>query len=1168
MKSVIYFLLYLIFILNQSAAQVFSDMLEDAIRSANPGEKIRAVIKMNGEIDVEDLKARTEGISKSEARAVVIAEFDNIVQTYQKDLLDYLVIMKDEGNVDNFISIAITNKIVIEATTDVFEEIRSRDDFEIAYIETPQPVLLDNTWNVEKINAHIVWNSLGFTGQDIIIAILDTGTDWKHSDLVGNIWQNLGEDANGNGATIIWNGTDWVFDPGDLNGIDDDDWDNDPTTYIDDLIGWNFVHNNNNTLDDEGHGTIVAGLISGNGSGGTHTGVAPSSKIMTLKVFDFQGKGVPSSVLAALEYTIINGAEVTNSSFGWRYDWYDPGSPDDPRPYFRMAYDIVAMAGIVNIVAAGNDGGHSPNPPVPHNIRTPGDVPSVITVGGTDINDDLYYDSSIGPVTWSDVPQYGDYLYPPGLLKPDISAPAIGIISTQRGGGYFYDYDGGTSWAAPHVAGTVALLLEANPTLLPSQVKNILERTSFDLGDFGKDPFYGSGRIDALNSTVVYKSKSINSDATGLNGGRRIVKDSNNHYHLVFGSGNNIWYRKSTDGGNSWSSPELLYIVAGKNNYPSIAYHNNFLFVTWQQYLGYENNEHLYRIEGVYKQLSDNLWSPMLITGGDISFSTQINPLPVIVAADNVDDNYNSADNAPEVMIVFRKADGIYHSNLFYSIHQENEAMFTYQQLSSTSKIGNTAAGYSNPSIAINNYEIEQIIVTCQSPAGTMHAYRTTGGGWASYLSSIFNSLYFNDYKNSSVTTNVTNDFHIVWEGTDDALRKAILHKKITYQGWPSGPVSEFIDNNSTRPSVYGHTDVDYGLSIFWHNNTNIRKVVYDESGWGRFQNVKLDAVHVNAINKDNYWRDVFSWTGTQGPLYNYGVNFNPDVPKQNSNNLRGDDSIQVLTYRKAELRNEQLNIAISLQIGNFKLITQNGEEYPLDLELLEPDFSFTALGDILSTMRSDVIPGNISFERVMIEYQIRAQNVNLMQINNNNRPRFNFILSNRSNGNIMHTTNEIIINADSTVQIISGTVEIPINGNNINNSLGVAFRLQGIRQSFLNYTEGINLINRYVLVPEDNYRVNLEKQPLVISSYSLEQNYPNPFNPATQIKYSIPNDGYVVLKVFDILGREVAILINESKPAGIYEVEFNASNLSSGIYFYSISTNAFHQVKKMLLIK
>jgi len=86
--------------------------------------------------------------------------------------------------------------------------------------------------------------------------------------------------------------------------------------------------------------------------------------------------------------------------------------------------------------------------------------------------------------------------------------------------------------------------------------------------------------------------------------------------------------------------------------------------------------------------------------------------------------------------------------------------------------------------------------------------------------------------------------------------------------------------------------------------------------------------------------------------------------------------------------------------------------------------------------------------------------------------------------------------------------------------------------------------------------------------SYSLEQNYPNPFNPITQIKYSIEKEGSVTLKVFDILGNEVGVLVNEVKPAGKYSVNFNAGSLSSGTYFYIITTENFISAKKMLLVK
>jgi len=88
------------------------------------------------------------------------------------------------------------------------------------------------------------------------------------------------------------------------------------------------------------------------------------------------------------------------------------------------------------------------------------------------------------------------------------------------------------------------------------------------------------------------------------------------------------------------------------------------------------------------------------------------------------------------------------------------------------------------------------------------------------------------------------------------------------------------------------------------------------------------------------------------------------------------------------------------------------------------------------------------------------------------------------------------------------------------------------------------------------------------VEQYKLDQNYPNPFNPSTKISYSIKEEGLVTLKVYDVLGKEIATLVNENKPKGIYEAEFNALQLPSGMYIYKIQAGSFTDAKKMLLTK
>jgi hypothetical protein len=95
-----------------------------------------------------------------------------------------------------------------------------------------------------------------------------------------------------------------------------------------------------------------------------------------------------------------------------------------------------------------------------------------------------------------------------------------------------------------------------------------------------------------------------------------------------------------------------------------------------------------------------------------------------------------------------------------------------------------------------------------------------------------------------------------------------------------------------------------------------------------------------------------------------------------------------------------------------------------------------------------------------------------------------------------------------------------------------------------------------------------VEVEVFPADNYTLMQNYPNPFNPSTRITFSIPTSGFVSLKVFDVLGNETAIIVDQDLTAGSYDFEFNASGLTSGVYYYTLKTGSFSQTKKMLLLK
>ncbi len=345
---------------------------------------------------------------------------------------------------------------------------------------------VDTVWGVKYVNADRVWNELGYTGAGIVVGHIDTGVWLSHPDLAGRLWNNPGEIAG--------------------NGIDDDG-----NGFIDDVNGWDFGVDDNNPNDDSpggGHGTHTAGTVAGDGTNGTLTGSAPEAEIMALKVWQADGSGGSLGMIwAAQQYAVENGARIITMSLGI------PGPlPASFMRAERFNDNNIRDAGVTFFNSAGNDhfsqtppdelglGARVPAPwnalAVPHSSTG-----GVISVGGTGYkNDTLYSSSSRGPAKWDDIDPWNDWPYNPGpgLIKPDIGAPGVGVNSTTIGGGYSGDTWNGTSMSCPLVAGVAALMLEKNPSLSPAGIDSLMELNAVDLGVAGKDVSFGSGRLDAF----------------------------------------------------------------------------------------------------------------------------------------------------------------------------------------------------------------------------------------------------------------------------------------------------------------------------------------------------------------------------------------------------------------------------------------------------------------------------------------------------------------------------------------------------------------------------------------------------------------------------------------------------------------------------------------------
>ena len=417
--------------------------------------------------------------NKAARRAAVIGALKATAGQTQADLLQYLAGKQTEGKTDDHIrKLWLHNVVCAKVTPNVVSELAQRDDvFRINDVATigmnvlpTQPRANNQTQEggvtsaiecgVALMRAPEVWNQLGITGSGSVVCVIDTGCCIVHPDLADHVWVN----------------TDEV--PG--NGVDDDG-----NGFIDDINGWSFESNTSNINDTNGHGTHVSGTVAGDGTNGEQTGMAPDAQVMTTKFLNaFAGE---PSVWDSMQYAVDNGADVVTASLGW------PASANPDRNTWRNVCNNAIAAGIIVVYAAGNEGGGNE----PENVRTPGNVPDVITVGATDCSDGLAGFSSHGPVTWENVSPWFDFPFPPGLIKPTIAAPGVATLSLSNNCSGYATLSG-TSMATPHIAGCIALMLEANPELDQFGVAQILQNSALDLGASGNDNQFGWGRVDAF----------------------------------------------------------------------------------------------------------------------------------------------------------------------------------------------------------------------------------------------------------------------------------------------------------------------------------------------------------------------------------------------------------------------------------------------------------------------------------------------------------------------------------------------------------------------------------------------------------------------------------------------------------------------------------------------
>ncbi|MFK7871226.1 MAG: S8 family peptidase [Roseobacter sp.] len=294
---------------------------------------------------------------------------------------------------------------------------------------TIDPVEYAGNWGVEHIGAAEAWQDS--TGEGIIVAVLDTGVDYDHTDLDANMWVNAGE--------IVGDGID-----------------NDGNGFIDDVNGWNFSFSgeSNNVNDVRSHGTHVAGIIGAEANGQGTVGVAPDAEIMAVKVLGDNGGGTWEAIVEGIDYAIENGAKIINMSLG------GSSLPSSIFGAVQRAQD----AGVIIVAAAGNSGGDQALYPA----ALAAQFDNVVSVANSTRNDTLFSTSN----------------YSIDGTTVDLAAPGSSILSTTPN-----DNTGlktGTSMAAPMVAGAAAVLWAAVQTASYRDIIDVIESSVDTLASLAK----------------------------------------------------------------------------------------------------------------------------------------------------------------------------------------------------------------------------------------------------------------------------------------------------------------------------------------------------------------------------------------------------------------------------------------------------------------------------------------------------------------------------------------------------------------------------------------------------------------------------------------------------------------------------------------------------------
>jgi hypothetical protein len=1026
--------------------------------------------------------------------------------------------------------------------------------------------------SVHLIEADSVWIVYENKGDSVKVAILDSGIDYMHPAL-------------GKG-----------FGPG-----------------FKVIGGYDFVNKDNDPMDDNGHGTHVAGIVAANTD--SIKGVAPNALLLDYKVLDASGSGSESNIISGIERVVDpnndgnydDKADIANMSLG---------GVGDPNDALSTAVNNAVKIGVVFCIAAGNSGTYGI-------IGSPGCASDAITVGSTDKSNFLSYFSSKGPT--SDV----------YTIKPDILAPGSNIKSTYLNDSY--QILSGTSMATPHIAGVCALIKKQHKDWTPAMIKSAIMSTGKDIYldvmtqgcgivnafksvtaqtitipsslSFGLDDQNESSWINTDTLLVINKSGSINNYSVNIDGlfsGISFSANPNN-FSLNPDDTTRVILQLSVDNYVVQDNLPALPFYGGKIkiitgeaevNVPWAFTKTSFLT------LNFDSPNISFSIWGKNYGLYNNLLP--IYDGLSKSWKISIPSGKYDIWAINYD--YNNADL---LGLRFQYKEGI-------NIEKSTTVNINFSE--SIYNIGfNGVDETGNDFNKLNNIENSVVLKNTDS---------TIGGGLG--ITGFSKNVYIKSFSLPDNISIIAAQFQ----------KEQISPNRIRLIQYPYA-------HGLTKNLAFTNKSSDY---LRQNINLNLRPDKPTQSAGFGFGDGYSGGINYGDIKARN-WSGILYMTRPYSKEYNYGIylftdlddpdmfgsnswfNISPIFIDADSFRIQKPDFFDTAAYFSSPNKGT-LNLGdgavIPLNnnlIGFFEnkftytnyslFLGQCGEQRNLDMKYAS--FVFTNSAGVLvdsgyfnSSKRYYLDPGNYKFILKDNHYTVNSKYGKATLTSEFALDQNYYSIPEITNLQIVNCLANPVSKLDPKE---TGQVDITFRDNVkypgdkagvasifIKNSLGsswdelksvgiqdrgnyqymFSFKATGldkydkmsvdmriiIQNKYGNKTE--YLLEPAFIVGEYLSATTIDSVKMAhgLADYYLSNNYPNPFNPQTNIEYTLPNNSHVEIKVFDILGREVAKLVDTEQQEGKYKIIFNASRLSSGIYFFTLRAGAYIETKKMLLLK